>query len=235
MSFLKHTAFAAAIFLSASVHADAISDYVHWELGAGVSWYKLAEVGRWYQPGAPVNQLGMSAPVITVGFTGPLYTREKWGVDWHVDYVNLGRVSADCVCTSDENYNTSARTFVVQDGTEPLARYQGAGRAQGIALTLEPYVAWRGFRFAVEGGLFPYRPQWDETVNNVANLGTYTVYAHTPNNVQIGKVVGVSVGKGPWRVAYRHYVLPTKYDDTHYPAIYKGADSLEVRYVGNLF
>lgn len=220
---------AAGMALVCTAHADGITDHVHLELGAGVSWYHPLADGTWYQQGMP-HDLGLSAPALMAGFTGPVWQRESWGVDWHADYVYLARVHSSCLCTSDENYNAKTRAEISNATTVPLAQYTGSGNAQGIALTLEPYVRYRGFRIGVEGGLFPYRPQWDETVTSVANLSPYTIYAHTPHAIQLGEVVGVSVGRGPWSISYQHYFLPTRYDDTHYPAIYNAADVVMLRY-----
>lgn len=225
---------AVALAASSMAQADSIADYVKWEIGAGFTRYNLAEDGRWYQSGMQHNRVDASAPALSIGLTGPLYSSEKWGVDWHADYVNLGRMSSDCVCTSDENYDNKAHRMISAEGAA-LARFQGAGRAQGIALTIEPYYLYRSWRFGVEAGLFVYRPQWDVHMQTIAPDTNGIIDPHTPNNPQIGRVVGASVGKGPWRVAYRHYFLPTKYDATHYPAIYTGADVVEVKYVGNFF
>lgn len=107
------TVAAVSMALACSAHADSISDYVHAELGAGVASYSAMADGVWYQQGMQHN-LGLSAPVLMLGLTGPLYTRESWGVDWHINYVSLGHVSSQCECTPDDaNYNTSDRKSVV--------------------------------------------------------------------------------------------------------------------------
>lgn len=215
-----------------AAHADSITDYVHLELGAGVTWYKPLGNGTWIQYGMKEN-LDLRAPMWTVGFTGPIYTREKWGVDWHVDYVNLGHVSSDCWCTQyDRDYDLKNRRAVSPN--VPLAEFVGSGYAQGIALTLEPYYRYRGFRIGVEAGLFIYRPTWDETeigYQDTPESAPISVSVHTSHAALYGKVIGVSIGRGPFRVAYKHYVLPTKFDDHHYPALWHGADVIEAKYV----
>jgi hypothetical protein len=218
---------------AASAHADSISDYVHLELGAGVSHYSAMGDGTWYQEGMS-HSLGLSAPVLLGGFTGPLYSRESWGVDWHVDYVSLGHVSSDCFCTPiDANYSTSTHRLVSNPIPVPNANFVGNGDAQGVALTLEPYIRYQGLRFGVEAGLFPYRPNWNETVSHwaiVPGAQMTTLQVNTPHAWQLGKVVGISVSRGPFSVTYQHYVLPTKYDSAHSPAIWRGADVVMVRY-----
>jgi hypothetical protein len=218
---------------AASARADSITDYVHLELGAGVSRYETKSDGVWYQEGMQ-HDLGLSAPVLSAGFTGPLWARESWGVDWHVDYVSLGHVSSQCECTPDDaNYNTHTHSLVANPHQVPDANFVGNGNAQGIAFTLEPYFRYSGWRFGLEGGAFAYRPSWDMTIYNWqgdTSVPAQTLTANTPHAIQLGAVVGISVGRGPLSVTLQHYVLPTKFDNTHSPAIWKGADVLLIRY-----
>jgi hypothetical protein len=113
------------------------------------------------------------------------------------------------------------------------AQFIGNGNAQGVAFTIEPWMKYRGWRFGVEAGLFPYRPAWDETIYNwQGDLGApRTIHANTPHALQLGQVVGISVGRGRMRVSLSHYWLPTRFDSNHYPAIWKGATVVEAKYV----
>lgn len=225
----------AALLTLASVaaHADSISDYVHLELGAGVAHYDKMPDNTWYQQGMQ-HSLGLSAPVLMAGLTGPLYTRESWGVDWHVNYVSLGHVSSQCECTPiDANYNTQTHSLVANPVNVPNANFVGNGNAQGVALMLEPYFRYRGFRVGMQAGLFPYRPDWAVDVYNwsvVPGAATQTLHVETPHGIQIGKVVGVTLQRGNFGISYQHYILPTRYDDAHAPAIWKGADVLMLTY-----
>lgn len=229
----KATIAALLTLASVAAHADSISDYVHLELGAGVSHYDKMPDNTWYQQGMQ-HSLGLSAPVLMGGLTGPIYTRESWGVDWHVDYVSLGHVSSQCECTPDDaNYDTQTHHLrpVIHD--VPNANFVGNGNVQGVALMLEPYFRYRGFRIGAQAGLFPYRPNWDVSIYNWqgdTNVAPQTLHASTPHGVQIGKVVGVSVSRGNFGISYQHYILPTRYDDAHSPAIWKGADVLMLTY-----
>ncbi|MFX1675220.1 hypothetical protein PWR63_23720 [Paraburkholderia sp. A2WS-5] len=229
-----------ALAFSSGVMADSITDYIHLELGAGVSWYSKQPDGTWYQQGMP-HSLGMSAPVLMGGFTGPIWQRESWGIDWHVDYVYLAHASAECYCTSvDANYNTQAHQRVYTYPYQNLqpAKMVGNGNAQGISITIEPYYRYNGFRFGVEGGLFPYRPSWTEQVYNTQDnimpngqpVAPHNLTMETPHGIQLGEVVGVSIGRGPWSISYRHYFLPTRFDSQHSPSLLTGADVLTVRY-----
>jgi len=213
------TALAVAL-VTTSAHA------VDFELGAGVSTYQAQGDGTWYQQGMPHN-LGLSAPVLMAGFAGALYASNNWGVDWHVNYVSLGHVSSDCTCTPiDENYSTKLHQKLNLYDV-PDARFVGNGNAQGVKFTLEPYFKYKGWRFGVEGGLFPYRPSWVVQVSDWAVGGTpTTLTVGTPHAIQLGGVVGASVSRGNFALSYQHYFLPTKFDAAHSPAIWKGADVL---------
>jgi hypothetical protein len=219
--------------ITVAARADSIADYVHLELGAGVSRYDTQGDGTWYQEGMQ-HDLGLSAPVLLGGLTGPLYTRESWGIDWHIDYVSLGHVSSQCECTPiDANYSTTTHSLIANPVLVPNADFVGNGSAQGVALTVEPYFRYRGWRVGAEAGLFPYRPDWDVTVTGwVVQPGNapQTVYADTPHGIQLGKVAGLSVGRGAFSVAYQHYFLPTRFDMQHSPAIWKGADVILLKY-----
>jgi len=219
--------------LACAARADDITDYVHLELGAGVSRYETQGDGTWYQEGMQ-HDLGLSAPVLLGGLTGPLYTRESWGIDWHIDYVSLGHVSSQCECTPvDANYNTQTHSLIANPVPVPNADFVGNGNAQGVALTIEPYLRYRGWRVGVEGGLFPYRPNWNEVISNWSpgpGNKTGTITAETPHAWEIGEVMGLSVGHGPFSVAYQHYFLPTRFDTHHSPAIWKGADVILLKY-----
>ena len=232
----KYIAMAAgmAFAFTTPVHADSVSDYLNFEIGAGVSKYSLLGDGIWIQQGME-HSLGLSAPVLSAGFTGSIWQRDSWGIDWHVDYVYLGHVSSQCECTPvDANYNLSSHTIKSPMPVPvPNANFVGNGNAQGVALTLEPYLRYHGWRIGLEGGLFPYRPAWDVSVygwSDTPGLPTKTVQAHTPRGIRIGSLVGLSVGRGPLSVSLQYYFLPTRSDDAHPPAIWKGATVVQMRY-----
>jgi hypothetical protein len=228
----RAAAVAATIGCASAAHADSITDYVHAEMGAGASKYSSTD-GTWYQQGME-HDLGLSAPVLMLGLTGPIYTRESWGIDWHVDYVSLGHVSSQCECTPDDaNYNPQTHQLRPVQHAVPNANFVGNGNAQGVTLTLEPYFRYRGWRVGAEAGLFPYRPDWNEVIygwQGNTGVAPQTLYVDTPHAWQIGKVVGASISRGPFSVAYQHYWMPTRYDSTHSPAIWKGADVVMVKY-----
>jgi hypothetical protein len=191
------------------------------EYGAGVTSY-TTEDGRWYQFRMP-SKLTTIAPEYSIGVTGPLLTRGASGIDWRASYVNLGRASAACTCdTSDENY--------IAHRTQHTAAFSGGGRAQGAALTLEPYRWFGGWRVGVEAGAFIYHASWSETITG------WTVSAAPPQNLslsasswQIAPVVGATVGNGVWSLAYRHYFMKRNSERQNIPPVWNDADVLEIK------
>jgi hypothetical protein len=219
-----------ALLLLAPIAAHAVS----FEAGISSAQYATQGDGTWYQQGLP-HVLNTHTYGFSAGFTGELYSRGAWGVDWHVDYVNLGHVSSSCKCTPmDENYDTKTHSLVANPAFDaPLATFVGNGNAQGIAFTVEPWFKYRGLRFGLEAGLFPYRPAWDEAIYNWQvdpNTAPQTLHVSTPHGVQLGQVIGVNVASGATTWSIKHYFLPTRFDSQHYPAIWSGATVVEMKY-----
>lgn len=196
------------------------------EVGIGAAQFSDKGTGVWWQDNHQYG-LSLSVPTITLGLTGPLMTRGQWGIDWHVDYTWLGNVSANCKCSPiDSNYSGQTHIDV------PDALFSGHGQAQGIALTVEPYFWTHGFRLAAEAGLFPYVWHWSETVDGWSDqpgMTPHTIAANSGRNLSLGEVVGVSVSRGPFTVAYKHFFLPAQ-GANGVPPLWKGADMLEIRY-----
>ena len=209
--------FIAALALIVPLYAHAWS----FESGVGVTSFET-EDGRWYQQLQP-HSLSTVSPEYSVGVTGSLLTRGTWGVDWHADYVNLGRASSSCQCdTSDENY--------AAHDTQHTALFSGAGRAQGFAAMIEPYRWYGGVRVAVEAGAFVYHSSWNETVKG------WTVNDAPPQDLSLSQsgwhvapVVGLSIGGAVWSVNYRHYFMRVNSARQNVPPLWNDADVLELR------
>jgi hypothetical protein len=126
------------------------------------------------------NKLTSKPPAFSLGLTGPLITRGKWGADWHAEYVNLGRAAASCACTPrDENYDANTHHFTNRFDA-PAAYFTGSGRSQGVALTIEPYYWAYGVRFGVEAGAYIHRDSWSEDV-----IGWQVDKAVAPQNLHL--------------------------------------------------
>jgi hypothetical protein len=216
------------LLLMAPLAAHALS----FEAGVSSTNYGTQGDGTWYQQGMP-HVLNTKTYGFSAGITGSLWARGAYGVDWHVDFVSLGHVSSTCDCTPiDSNYNTQTHSLVANPVPVANAQFVGNGQAQGVALTVEPWIRYRGRRFGIEAGLFPYRPSWDETIYNwqVQPGVSQTLHVSTPHGLQLGQVVGINVGQGNLTVGLKHYWLPTRFDSTHSPALWKGATVVEVKY-----
>ena len=198
--------------------------YAHawsFEHGAGVTSFETVD-GRWYQQLQP-HSLDTVSPEWSIGVTGSVLARAMWGVDWHADYVNLGRAASSCQCdTSDENY--------AAHNTQHTANFSGSGRVQGAALTLEPYVWRNGWRYGIEAGAFIYRSKWSETVTG------WTVGDAPPQDLALSAagwhaapVVGISVGGAVWSVNYRHYFMRFNSARQNVPPLWDDADVVEIK------
>lgn len=216
---------------AAAAHADYINDYVHAEIGIGAAHYNTVD-GRWMQQGIPGgSNLTSKPPAFSLGFSGPLISRGKWGVDWRAEYVNLGRAAADCSCTPDDrNYDPKSHTYTRKVDV-PTAFFTGEGRSQGAALTLEPYYWVSGVRLGVEAGAYVHRDSWSEDV-----AGWYAPGSNTPQNFHlddaywsVAPVVGLSVGNGRFTLSYRHYFMSINSNQRNIPPLWNDADELEVK------
>jgi hypothetical protein len=217
---------------AASAHADYINDYVQGEVGIGAAHYTTQD-GRWYQQGMPNgdNKLTSKPPAFSLGLTGPLITRGKWGADWHAEYVNLGRAAASCACTPrDENYNANTHQFTNRFDA-PAAYFTGSGRSQGFALTVEPYYWAYGVRLGVEAGAYIHRDSWSEDV-----VGWQIEKTAPPQNLHlsgthwsVAPVVGASVGNGRFTLSYRHYFMRVSSENRSVPPLWNDADAIEIK------
>jgi hypothetical protein len=213
----------------ASAHAESP---VSLEIGIQSGKYNLKPDGTWYQQGLP-HVLNIHSYGFNAGLTGTIVEHENWGINWHIDYVNLGHISSTCECTPmDENYNVKTKSLVANPAfNAPLATFVGNGNAQGIAFTIEPYYRYRGVRFSFEGGFFPFRAVWDESIYNWQvnpNTPPQTLHVSTPHSIRPGAVVGIGVGWRNSTVSLKHYWMPMNTSNS--PAIFNGATVVEYRY-----
>jgi hypothetical protein len=230
---MKRTMLAVVVMLvSVGAHADYISDYVQVELGIGAGRYTTQD-GRWYQQGLPDgnNHLSTKPPAFSAGFTGPLITRGRWGVDWHAEYVNLGRAAASCDCTPlDVNYNARNHTYTPTVAV-PRAYFTGDGSSQGVALTLESYYWIGGFRLGAELGAYVHRDSWSDTVYNwqlPGSAGPSTLVLQD-KYWSVAPVVGASVGNGRFTLSYRHYFMRFNSQNRSIPPLWNDADVIEAK------
>lgn len=212
---MKH--FLALVLLAFATAAQAVD----FEIGAGAAHYTPRGNMMWYQEGLP-HKLDLNAPVYEAGLVDTAWSHGRWSLDWRATFVYVGSVHSDAIATYDDNYDKATQGCI---GTcAALDRYMTTGHKTGIRLTLQPTYTYNGWRFGVESGVYIYRPTFHanvytpETVINVS--GT--------TRIQFAPVVGVSVGRGPWSVAYMHYFSKTLQDP--YYAIWRATDTITLRY-----
>jgi len=200
------------------------------EVGIGASQYLKKTDGYWYQDGFQ-NNLDLKAPVIEVGVTGPLWRQRNYGLDYHADWVYLGTVHTQAVAvTDDANYNTVTKQCNGPCG--PQANFVGSGHDQGFAFTLEPYYEYGGWRYAVEAGPYLHRSTFSEAVYDwrmTFDQPGRTVYVQTKREWKVSYVVGASVGKGPFTVAYQ-YFSSDAHGDSMSSTVWKGTHVLLLKY-----
>lgn len=213
-------AIAAALLLS-----PLLAHAWQFEGGVGGNLYQT-ENGRWYQNGTQDNSVQRTSPTLSFGITGPLVSRGNWGVDYHVDYTWFGRAAASCQCdVRDDDY----RQRVSGAAT---ARFSGSGYMHGVSATVEPYYYWSGNRLGVELGVAAVQSTWNESVTGWTNgegSPPQNLALSTSHAIKPAAVVGASISRGPWTIAYQHWFLINQASYQSVP-LWKGADLIKVTY-----
>lgn len=214
------------------------------EAGLGGAAYQHGPDGLWYQDGFQ-HTLDLAAPAVEVGLTGDIFQHGEWGVSWHLDWAWLGTIHTDAMVPS-ANTNTTSGKWVGPDligvnQADPcsgpcrnLSRFIGSGHDQGFMLTIEPHYDFRGWRFGVEAGPYLHRSTWSEDVVNwvpVAGAAPRNIHVEYKPEWLVGYVVGASVSRGNFSVAYQYFQNRTKGSMSNpYPAIWQGTHVLMAKY-----
>jgi hypothetical protein len=199
------------------------------ELAVGASHYKEMPNGFWYQEGLP-HTLDLTSAAAQVGATGAIL---PW-LDWHADYVWLGRVKSDAIATPDDaNYNP--QTHSCRGECIARSRFVGNGFVHGVALTLEPHFDYQGWRFGVSAGPFIYRAAWNETVYDWVGSPSdqpHTISVNQRQKWNVGKVIGVSVSRGPITLQYQRFFDQPRSDEAHgdFPGLWRHTDMVSIKY-----
>ena len=187
------------------------------EFEAGVGAAQAVDMdGVWNQHKVAGNREALTTPAYLLGATGELARRDSTQLLYHADYVYFGTQSASCECVSDAAY-------AAHDYSASTNQFVGSGHVQGIALTLSPAYAWRGTRFAIEGGPFVFWETWHEYA-----------YLHPTQAVRafgggtLGYVIGARVERGPFGMSYRYYSASPQWRT--YPGLTRGFHVLSVTY-----
>lgn len=226
---MKRIVIAALLAASTAAHAES---FFQIEAGLGVTRY-TKEDGRWFQQGTPGadNKVSSKPPAFSLGLTGPIVTRERWGVDWHAEYVNLGRAAASCNCTpNDENYDAKTHKFTDVMPADP-AGFSGSGVSQGFVLSVEPYYVVHSVRLGLEVGAYIHRDTWHEYVTGWQTTPDMPKQSFdiSQKSWSVAPVVGVSVSKDRYTLSYRHYFMRVNASGRNVPPLWNDADVLEVK------
>ena len=215
----------AAIACAIPLYAGA----VEFEGMVGMTTYKTVGNGTWYQEGLP-HKLDLNDAGVSLGLKGEI---TSW-LDWHANYVWLGRVRTDAIATPDDaNYSIKDKACIGECIAH--SRFMGNGFVHGLALTLEPHAEYKGWRIGVLGGPFLYTAKWNVTVDNwIPHAGAEprTINANHRAKLNFGYTVGVSVSKGPVSVVWQRYFNKPKSDEPNgdFPGVWRHTDMLSVRY-----
>lgn len=201
------------------------------EIAVGRTQYKDRGNGFWYQegPGLPYD-LNLKSTGLQLGIAGQV---TDW-LDWHATYVYLGRANSDAIATpNDNNYDLVNRRCIGERIAH--SRYRGSGDVHGIALTLEPHVDYKGWRVGVAAGPFLYVARWKVRVDDWISAPGDVPRIYNANHVpklNIGAVVGVSIGRGPISIQYQRFFDQPRSNEPagDYPAIWRHTDMISLRY-----
>lgn len=207
--------------VAASARAES---WFQFEAGIGAAHVSDMGDGTWIQQGARGNHENVNTPAIMAGFTGPIIQRGNWDARWHLGYTYIGTFSASVDGVPDDQYDAKSHQIVHYQG-ERFSPFNGQGHVQGIPLTLDLGYTYRGWRLGAEAGAWAYWQTWHESLYNLDNqwqdLSHKTV-------MQIGYVVGASIGRGPLSLSYRYYQISQRWNP--YPGLATGAHVLMTRY-----
>ena len=223
----KYVACIALALMASAAHAQ-----LRVTAGLGLNIYDGVD-GRWQQQGVPGgSDVTTHTPAITLGIAGPIVSRGRWGIDWHADYLNLGRAAASCMCTPmDQNYDPHTHHYSAKFDV-PMAYFSGSGRSQGVGITAESYYWIGGARIGVEAGAYVHHDAWSEYVAGwqVPRSIPAQTFNLSDSYWSVAPMVGLSVGNDRWAVSYRHLFMSLNSRTRNTPPLWNDADLLSVTY-----
>lgn len=207
------------------------SQALDFEMGGGITRFKRAQNGTWYQE-AFYHELELESHYWSVGVSHkfPGYPRMR------LEFVNLGTASADAYAVpNDYNYSTNTNTCNVK--CLPLAHYMSKGDVRGVAITAAPEWNLGSYKLYLEGGIYIFRPRYWATVTNVHygsaegeiwSTSPATVTIRHDADIQSSWVVGAGVSYKNVDLTLRIFDVGANDDDV--PAVYRGASTLGLRF-----
>lgn len=198
-----------------------VAHAVDLEIGAGVAHYTPRGDMMWYQEGLP-HKLDLTAPALEIGLADTFWQSGAWSVDWRASYVYIGSMHSDAIATDDANYDKGTKSCIGVCTEQD--RYMTTGHMSGLRLTLQPTYTYNGWRFGIEGGAYIYKPTFHANVYRPDYVG----HVSYDSGWQVAPVVGASIGRGPWSLAYLHYFSKTLHDPTY--AFWRATDAVTLRF-----
>lgn len=197
------------------------------EIGAGQTTYRTYGDGIWYQLGSP-HSLDAHGKSYLIGLTG---SAGPWV--WHADYINFGKASASCWCTSDANYD--AGRHIVIDGNYSVrpVRFNGSGYAHGLQFKGAFVSRFGGVDVGPEAGVLIYQNHWTENV-----YGWTSETWHTPidgvhradEKVRIGGIIGLTIKTGKFSISMDQYLMKPVSLKGDNPPLWRNAYAAYVSY-----
>jgi hypothetical protein len=219
---------AALIAVVACSNAHAID----FEAGIGASVYRDRGDGFWVQEAFP-HKMELAAPSFTLGVTGDLIQRGRFGLAFHADWAWLGMVHTQSYATpSDENYNIKEKRC--NGPCWPMANFVGSGHDQGFLFTLEPFYERNGWRFAVEAGPYIHKSTWSVNVYNwrpTEDAAPSAISVRNEDRWAVGRVVGASVSHKNFTLSYQHFTNQDRtLDRDTYAAVWSSTRMVTLKY-----
>lgn len=182
---------------------------------AGVSQFTPHDDGIWYQEIFPY-ELHMRSG--SVGLRYDIKVSEK--TSYSLGYMNLGKVSSSAIAVGvdspgDGGYDAATKTCV--NGCMPTSHWCGQGEVQGL---YGSYVYHIG-PWAVEAGLYLYRPTWTVVVPDWRGCRTCApIPIETPNTFhwQVGPMLGLRYSIDKWSLNLSTWHTAT--EKTDYSSLY---------------
>jgi hypothetical protein len=177
------------------------------EVGTGMTTYKTAHDGLWYQEQYP-HSLDMESVPLSLGVS---YGRKD--MRFRAEVISLGWVYSSSQVTSDFNYYTG-------NHIPPGGVMKGRGEATGLLLSVSKDVPIFGLPLYAEAGLWSYKAKWKVSAytfdrSKEAELGEEPDF-------RFGPAVGIGIRHGALDVSIR-YLDMQHHGETSTQPIYNGA------------
>ncbi|USE78821.1 hypothetical protein NDR89_19475 [Cupriavidus gilardii] len=201
--------------------------------------------GMYFQSGMRHNlNLRFPAARLTGSFDAIPHQPRSWlpGVSANLSYMHFGRAAMWSDAAPDEadypdgigGYNPHTKQCNGECG--PIRHFNSSGSLHAVALTLEPYYTYNGWRFGIEAGPALYRGTWKAHMTVVSDTspwgpkGSVETLSHSPK-WDWTWVAGASVAYRNVTLRYTYiHTPPRDMTNKNIPLGYKGAHMVTLGY-----